>query len=142
MEESEIKYSEETEQKQLELIQLQIRDAVRQFITPEYVGKAADFILNANKELEHPVDAMKNVTKELSFDEAKSESILNYFIKSGDLSAFGVAQAITFHAGHDSDPDDRFDMESQAFELVEIAAANDKPFQEQKRKSNKGFSNN
>jgi hypothetical protein len=140
-EEAEIKWSEETNQKQLELVQLQIRDAVRTFITPEYVSRAADFILSANKTLDLPIDTVKNVTKELQYDIDKSESILNFFLKSGDFTSFGVAQAVTLYAGKEASPDDQYDLESAAFEVVELATANDKPF-EQKRKSNKGFSNN
>lgn len=141
MAESEIVWSEETNQKQLELVQLQLRDAIKTFITPEYVSKAADFILSANKVLEHPIDTVKNVTKELQFDTLKADSVLNFFVQSGDMTSFGVAQAVTLYAGREASADDRFELESSAFEVVELATANDKPFETRKR-SNKGFANN
>lgn len=141
-EESEIKWNEDTEAKKGELIQLQIRDAVQTFVTAEYVGKAADYLLSQNKALDNPIDAVKNVTKVLQYDEQKSADILNYFVKSGDMTSFGVSQAVTFYAHQNADADDRFDMEGQAFEVVELANNNDKPFVDTKRKSMKGFSNN
>jgi len=51
---------------------------------------------------------------------------LNYFIKGGDTTAFGVTQAITYFAQMDATPEERFDLETSSVEVLEKIVEFDK----------------
>lgn len=98
---STIDWSEETRQKNYDLVISQVKDAIKHFASQEYLGaKIHELLEKGNKELSFPIEAMKNVTKSLSISDEKESSILNYFVKSGDTNAFGLTQALTYFAQH------------------------------------------
>lgn len=137
---SEIKWSEQTQERNLELIVSQTKDAVRTFCSQEYLGRVIEKLEESSSPLEYPVDAVRNVCKEFSYSEEKSKSILDYFIKSSDLSSFGITQAITYYAHDKAGADEQFEMEKQS---VAIVGGNyDKPFTQEKKRSQRGFSVN
>lgn len=123
-----ITWSNETKEKNLELIMNQVKDCIKQFVSEDYLGKMiADTVQKGQKELEHPMDCIKQVTSSLEINEAKQDEILNYFIKSGDLSAFGVSQAITLYAGNSQNPDEQFELENAAMAVLDKIDEFDRP---------------
>ena len=93
-----IDWSEETKQKNFELIIAQIRDAIKKYVSEEYLGNTVKHFIEKNKQLEFPMDAIKAATISLNINEDKANDIINTFMKSADMSAFGVTQAITYFA--------------------------------------------
>jgi hypothetical protein len=139
---SEIVWSEETKHKNYELIIAQVKDAIKTFVSPEYVGKKIKAIEEkiVGAKLQHPIDAVKNVCTSLKFSDKKEADILNYFIQGGDLSLFGVSQAMTYYAHKDADADEQYELETVAVKILDKVDEFDKPHQ--RMRSAKGASLN
>jgi hypothetical protein len=122
-----IDWSEETRQKNYELVCSQVKDAIKYYASEEYLGaKIHELIEKGNKELNYPIETIKNVSKHLSISEEKESSILNYFIKSGDTNAFGVTQALTYFAQHNASPEERYEIESESVMILDSIEEFDK----------------
>jgi hypothetical protein len=121
-------WTEETKQKNMELIICQIKDSIKEYITPECLGRQIAAIeAKAGYEVKHPADCIKQITQSLNMSEEKADDILNTFIKSGDTSAFGITQAFTLYAHTNGSADEQFDIERQAMAVLESVEAFDKP---------------
>lgn len=122
--EGEITWSEATLQANLRLITSKTSDAVRAFMTVEFldtvVGKMRDA---AGVKVEDPVKVVADVSKRLGFTKEQSTDILNAFIDAGQRTAAGVMQAVTWVAQHTPDGDTAASMEGKAFEALAFAAA-------------------
>ena len=115
-----IDWSEETRQKNYELVCSQVKDAIKYYASEEYLGaKIHELTEKGNKELQHPIETIKNVSKHLSISEEKEKNILNYFIKSGDTNAFGVTQALTYFAQHNATPEERYEIETESVLILD-----------------------
>lgn len=116
---SSIDWSEGTRTKNFELVCSQVKDAIKTYASKDYLtGKIQDLQDKGNKQLEHPIDCVKNVTKHLAVAEEKEKSILDYFFKSGDSTGFGVTQALTYFAQHDANPEERYELETKGVEIL------------------------
>lgn len=116
---SQINWSEDTKRKNYELIMSQVKDAVKQFTSEEYLTKKISELNEyATVELKHPMDTVKNVTKHLNVSEEKERSILDFFMRGGDYTAMGVSQALTFYAHETKDADEAHDMEVVAIDIL------------------------
>jgi hypothetical protein len=125
---STIDWSEETRQKNYDLVISQVKDAIKHFASQEYLGaKIHELLEKGNKELSFPIEAMKNVTKSLSISDEKESSILNYFVKSGDTNAFGLTQALTYFAQHNATPEERYEIEINSVLVLDNIEEFDKP---------------
>jgi hypothetical protein len=115
-----IDWSEETRQKNYELVCSQVKDAIKYYASQEYLGaKIHELTEKGNKELNYPIETIKNVSKHLAISEEKESSILNYFIKSGDTNAFGVTQALTYFAQHNASPEERYELETESILILD-----------------------
>lgn len=124
LEEGQIRWSEDTRIKSMELAKAQARDAVTTFLDVDYVaGIIAGVEEQAAVELTEPGDTIKYVAKTLQFSEQAAEGILDHFIRGGQMTAGGVMQAVTSYAQTLENPGIAFDMESQALKALELAAA-------------------
>ena len=129
-----VQWSELTQQKSKELIMSQTRDAIKTFLSTDYVSGAIKvYEEKCGLKLEHPIDAIKNVSKEFKFGQEKEAAILDYFFQSGDNSGFGLVQAVTLYAHKNADADDQFEMESLVPVLVDNMKRYDKKFVEGKK---------
>jgi len=123
-----IQWSDKTKNKNIELVMSQTQDAIKTFLSSEYLGTMINKVAEAhNIKLEHPIDTVQHVCKELSFTEAESRDILNYFLHDGDHSASGVFQAVTRKA-QTLDADKQYDVEAAAFGMLGKIKKWDKPF--------------
>ncbi len=128
LEEGLVTWSQETKNKNYELIISQVKDAVNTYMSKDYLGKVIDRIAEASgQRLERPVDTVQHVCKHLRYNDTQRQSILDFFLRDGDLSAAGVVHAITRHA-QDEKPDDQYNMEVQAFTILPKMKQFDKPF--------------
>lgn len=125
---SQINWSEDTKRKNYELIMSQVKDAVKQFTSEEFLAKKISELQEyASVELKHPMDTVKNVTKHLNVSEEKEKSILDFFMRGGDFTAMGVSQALTFYAHETKDADEAHDMEVAAIDILPKIKDMDKP---------------
>ena len=127
-ENSSIQWSERTKEVNYELIMSQVKDAINTYASEDYIGGKMDEIARkAGVELEYPLDAVKNVCSNINLSQEKEADILNYFVKSGDTTGFGITQAITFCAQKCESADEQFDLEVAGMNLIDNLAEYDKP---------------
>lgn len=121
-------FSQETKEKNVELIKSQIDDAVTHMTGEDFLGKMMHEIETmAARKISHPVQVMNNLAVEWSLPDYEAEGILNAFMKGGSTdNAFDVAQAVTAYA-HSSSPDRRFDLECKSVGIMALIDKLDKP---------------
>lgn len=127
LEQGHIQWSERTKEKNLSLIQSQINDAIRQWLSKEYLTDLTSWLADLNTvELKYPVDCTKNVCSELKIGDEKVDRIINHFIRDYDITPLGIAQAVTFEANQFENADEQFDTESKVYNLVSNITKYDK----------------
>jgi hypothetical protein len=124
LEEGVVRWSAETQQRNLDLITSKAGDAVAQFLRPQYVqDKVEEIEAQAQAPVRDPQKTVQVLGEQLAFSPQQRTDILNHFIKGGDLSAGGMMHAVTSVARELSDADAAHDMESKALRSLAAAAA-------------------
>ena len=119
LDEGAIDWSDDTYKKALQLIQSQASDYVRHFASEKYLTKwLSDIREQGNYRVQHPAACVENVTRHFNMTEEDTDSILDYFTLSNQNTAFGVAQAFTFHAHQVADADKRNELEGVAEQVL------------------------
>ena len=119
----EVKWNEDTLAATNESIKLQIRDAIKQWLTPEFLAsQVRELEDKADKPVEDATKAIENVTKKLSLTQSEASGIMSHFIQGGQVTAGGVMQAMTSFVQNDELNADRAmhitDNAVKAMELV------------------------
>lgn len=110
-----IQYSNETHAKNLELIKLQTRDAVRTFLDVDYMTKVITRVTEkAGRPVAKPEEIVKTITKREAYTKDDADGILSHFIKGSDMTHGGVFHAITSYAQTVDNADRAYAMESDA----------------------------
>jgi hypothetical protein len=110
-----VRYSDETQAKNLELIKLQTRDAVRTFLDVDYMNKVITRVTEkAGRPVSRPEEIVKTVVKREAYTKEDAEGILAHFIKGSDMTHGGVFQAITSYAQTVDNADRAYAMEADA----------------------------
>ena len=123
MDEGVIRWSDDTQQRNLALVTAQARDAVTTFLDTRYLqAKIAELSHDAGRPIEDPEQAITVVAQRLRFSDSQQKAILGHFIRGADLSAGGVMHAVTCVAQTLDDADAAHDMEAQALRAMELAA--------------------
>ena len=91
-----IRWSGDTQQRNLDLITAQARDAVTTFLDTSYVEKKiAEMSQAAGQPVADPQATVEIVCQRLRFTDEQQKTILAHFIRGGDLTAGGVMHAVT-----------------------------------------------
>jgi hypothetical protein len=123
LDEGVIKWSRETEQRALELVTAQSRDAVEHYLNAGYVtAKVTEIEAKAGRPVTDAVKTVELVSKTLSFTPEQQSTILDHFIRGGQLTAGGIMQAVTSAAQTITDADAAHGMEAAGLRALEIAA--------------------
>ena len=123
MDDGVIEWSGETRRLNVELVTSMTRDAVRSFMSTDYLRKTIDEIeKTAGIELPDPDRAIMVVAKQLSYTEDVRKMVLDHFIRGGQVTAGGVLQAVTSASQLVANPDTAYDMQESALRAMEIAA--------------------
>lgn len=118
-----IQWSATTNRKHLDLITAKTTDAVKHFLTRDYLTEfIAGIEARAANPIHEPESAIKTVCTTLKFTENQRADILSHFIKGGDVTAGGVMQAVTSVALTQTNGDTAAEMEASALRALEIAA--------------------
>lgn len=116
-----IRWSEDTERTNLELVRAKTRDAVATFLDVDYVlAKVAEITEQAQKPVEDAAKTVELVSKRLQYSAAQQATILDHFIKGGQLTAGGVMQAVTSAAQTLTNADEAADLEASALRVLEV----------------------
>lgn len=119
-----IRYGEDTQAAQLELVKLKARDTVATFLDVEYVrAKVAELEAQAGVKLTDPAKAVEIVTNRLSYTEGQRADVLRMFVEGGQSTAGGVMQAVTAAAQLQVSGDTQYAMELDAVPALEYAVA-------------------
>jgi hypothetical protein len=125
---SQIDWSEETKRKNYELIQAQVKDAVKVFSSEEYLAKKiSELNVYTTEELKNPIETIKNVSRILNITDEKEKNILDFFMRGGDFTPMGISQALTFYAHETKDADEAHEMEVEAINILPKIKDLDKP---------------
>lgn len=124
LDEGRVRWSEDTQTKNLELITAKARDAVSTFLDTRYMADAiAGIERKAGRPVTQPAVAIQNAGKALSFSQDQIDGILDHFIRGGQPTAAGVVNAITSYAQTIGNADTAADMESRALKALDLIAA-------------------
>ncbi len=74
----------------------------------------------AEIEVAEPSKAIKRIAKKVNWSEEEEEAIFGHFIKGGDLSALGIAQAVTAAAQQATSVDRQDELETSAMAAAEL----------------------
>lgn len=119
-----VRWSEEAHQVTLDLIKVKARDAVATFLDVEYLRSAvAELAAAQGVRLADPAGVIHQVAQRHLFNQEQEAAILGAFIAGGDVTPFGVAQAITSVSQGIEDGDAAHDLEQAAWGAMVTAAA-------------------
>ena len=114
MPEGVVRWSADTERKNLAVITAKARDAVASFLSTDYLRAAV-----ARMEAEAGIEV---VASKLKFTEAERAGVLDHFIKGGQLTAGGVMQAVTSYCQLVEDADSAHTLQDQGVAAMHVAA--------------------
>ncbi|MEU7889787.1 DUF932 domain-containing protein [Microbispora bryophytorum] len=121
---SAVRWSSDTQDKNLQLITAQTRDAITTFLDTDYLTtKIRELTAAAGAEIADPDKTIQAVTSKLRFTDDQQREILRHFIRGGDITAGGVMHAVTSVAQTLDDADTAHEMEAQALRALHLAAA-------------------
>ena len=124
LDEGVFRWGDETRKRNLELITAQASDAVTAYLSQdflnEWVGKVEAL---AGAPVEKPEETIKAVGTKLTFSKEVQDDILAHFIRGGQMTAGGVANAITSVAQTVADADLAFVLEANAYRAMELVVA-------------------
>ncbi|MGW7674342.1 DUF932 domain-containing protein [Streptomyces sp. NPDC054775] len=119
-----VSWSGQTQRKTLELITSKTADAVRTFLSREYVeAKVREMEAAAGTTLAEPTKTIEHVTKTLSIGTDAKDMILAHFVRGGQMTAGGVMQAVTSTAQTLTDADQAAALEALALPALTAAAS-------------------
>jgi ABC-type dipeptide/oligopeptide/nickel transport system ATPase subunit len=113
-----VKSSQETMDKEYSLIMSEIKDAVNTFSSKEFLEGKINRILGNNHRIAKPQEAIENVVKWSGLPNELTDDLLSAFIDGGDVTRFGIAQAMTWVAYDHADAELALELESSAAELM------------------------
>lgn len=123
LDEGVIKWSEQTAANNLALVASQTTDAVRTFISPEYLqAKIDELDAVAGVKVDDVPVVLAGVAKRLGFSADEAKLIMGHFIDGGQRTAGGVLQAVTSAAQLIHDGDAALNLELQAITAMHAAA--------------------
>lgn len=122
--EGEIDWSKETVTHALNLITSQVTDATAAYLNTDYLHKLVNELMVAKGlEVADIPKAVEVVQRRFSFSDAETASVLSCMTRGGDMSVFGLGQAITAAAQGVETSDRQADMEEAFATIVDTPAA-------------------
>jgi hypothetical protein len=113
-----VKWSAETQSRAVALVRSKTVDAVNSFLSPEYLtAKVTAMEAEAGRPVKD-VDHVRAITTGLSFTKEQTDDILGFFVKGGQMTYGGVANAATAYAQTVADPEVAAQMEAGAARLL------------------------
>jgi len=118
-----VRWSDDTQQHELSLITSKARDAVATFLDVDYMRTKIEELQElAGVEVTRPADTIQRVSKKAGWSDTEQDEILNHFIRGGQTTALGVAQAVTAYAQTVQSIDRQDELETTAILAAELAA--------------------
>ena len=118
--------TDETRQAEDKAFWLKIRDTVAATAKETTLEK----VVNQMKEAQgipvegDPVEVVRRVCQRVTVTNDEETNVMKHLIEGGDLSAYGVANAITLQAGETADYDRSSELEKIGWQVLQLPAAN------------------
>ena len=120
--EGRIQFSVETHRKRLDVVTAETADAVSQYLSTAWLAAAVDELREAaGVKVDDAKGTIEHVAKVHKFSDAERDSIFELFLRGGQETAGGVAQAITAHA-HIAAPTRAMELDDVAVAAMQTAA--------------------
>ncbi|UQS95195.1 hypothetical protein Pam4_52 [Pseudanabaena phage Pam4] len=113
-----VRWADDTQAAAVSLVKKQTRDAVRSFLSPEYVTHAVEALTAKADEPVTNHDDARVLAKSLRYTDADVDGILAHFTRGGQMTRGGVVAAITSYAQEVTDGDTAYDLEARATSLL------------------------
>jgi hypothetical protein len=115
-------YRNDTREADDKALWLKVRDTVEHIISEEYFTATVEKLRDATKEKIEgdPAKAIEEVTKKLSLSENESGSVLRHLIEGGDLSRWGIANAVTRTAEDAERYERATELEAAGYKIIEM----------------------
>jgi hypothetical protein len=122
LEAGEVRWSEDTEQKNMATVMARTRDAVTAFLDVDFMTKVLGEVTEkAVRPIENPAAMVELVSNRQGYTEEQQAGILDHFIKGGQMTCGGILQAVTSFAQEIANPDTAFDFEATGIDAMEVA---------------------
>ncbi len=100
-----LNWSQDTLHKKLAVITAETRDTVMQWLSPQFLNdRVAELEQQAGTPIREPEKTLEVVATQVGFSDAERAGILTHFIAGGQLSAAGLANAVTSYSQTVPDP--------------------------------------
>lgn len=113
-----VRWQQDTQEAAVSLVKKQTRDAVRTFLSPEYLADAIGTLERKATEEVRTHDEVKVLAKSAKFTDSEVDGILAYFTQGGQMTRGGVANAATAYAQTVEDGDQAASLEARATALL------------------------
>lgn len=120
MEAGVIRWGADTQQKALDLVKAQTRDAVATFLSEDYLTGAVARLETRAEETVQTQEQVRTLTKSLRYTDEQTDGILAHFIRGGQTTLGGVVNAITAYSQTVDDGDAAYDLETRATTLLGV----------------------
>lgn len=118
LEEGIVRWSDETQQRALELVKSKTVDAVRTFLDIDYLTKTVARLEAKAEEPVASVDQVQVIAKKAGVAQADIDGLLGYFVQGGQMTLAGVANAMTAYSQGLPDGDAAAELDAQAAALL------------------------
>jgi len=127
LDEGVIKWSDDTARKQAELVVAKTRDAVKSFLSEEWLAGTVEALeRKSSAPVFKPTETVHAVVTQLGIPKGHADGILEHFIRGGQVTAGGVAQAFTSYSQTLDNADLAYDLDSKAITAMEVVASHSK----------------
>lgn len=115
-----VDWSGETYRKTLSLISSETADAVRTFLSKDYLeGQIAEIERKAGRSIDAPEEIVRDVTKSLGFSQAEQAGVLSHFIRGGQPTAGGLLNAVTSYSQTLGSADRAAELDAVALQVLD-----------------------
>lgn len=116
-----IKWSDETRKRELEVIKSKTKDAVRTFLSKEFLEAEINKIEEkAGKRVDKPVEMIRLLGRQLNFSQSEQDSILSHFVLGGQGTSGGLVNAVTSYSQTVTDVDRADELDAQALKVLSL----------------------
>lgn len=114
-----IEFSNETKSAEDQAFWLKTRDLVKHTLTEVTFLKIVDAMkLSTEKKIEEPIRAIELIQKKFAFNEAENNDVMKHLINGGDLTSWGLGNAVTRMAQDVESYDRSTELEAIGFEIM------------------------
>lgn len=115
-------WSQDTQRKRLAVITAETRDKVSEWLSPEFLSaRVNELERDAAAPVRQPDKTIEVVAKKLGFSEEERTGILSHFIAAGQLTAAGIANAVTSFSQTIPDADRADALDDVALQAMTLA---------------------